>query len=90
LEPPAIETGATFEVQIPLTAFRHTNQNAQIGLRVELPEGASLPAWISFDPVRGVLSGTAPGGVSDFTVVVIANDERGSEIKAPINLHFSK
>ena len=90
LDPPAIERGATFEVQIPVTAFRHTNENAQIALKVELPEGGSLPAWISFDPLRDTLSGTAPEGVSDFAVVVTATDERGGVIKATINLHFSR
>jgi hypothetical protein len=90
LEPPAIEAGATFEVQIPVTGFRHTNENAQIALRVELAEGGPLPDWISFNSVSSVLSGTAPEGATDFTVVVIATDESGSEIKLPINLHFSK
>ena len=77
-------------MQIPVTAFRHTNENAQIALKVELPEGSSLPAWISFDPLRDTLSGTAPEGVSDFAVVVTATDERGGVIKATINLHFSR
>jgi hypothetical protein len=90
LDPPAIESGAKFEVEVPVTAFRHTDENAKIALRAELADGGSLPDWISFDPVSNKLSGTAPTGVSVLAVVVIATDERGGEIKAPINLQFAK
>ncbi|OYW15113.1 MAG: hypothetical protein B7Z50_02315 [Sphingomonadales bacterium 12-62-5] len=77
-------------MEVPVTAFRHTDENAKIALRAELADGGSLPDWISFDPVSNKLSGTAPTGVSVLAVVVIATDERGDEIKAPINLQFAK
>ena len=90
LAPPAIEGGAKFEVAVPVTAFRHTDENAKIALRAELADGGPLPDWINFDPVSNKLSGTAPTGVSVLAVVVIATDERGGEIKAPINLQFAQ
>ena len=90
LAPPAIEGGTSFEVEVPVTAFRHTDENAKIALRAELADGGSLPDWISFDPVSNKLYGTAPAGVAVLAVVVIATDERGGEIMAPINLQFAQ
>ena len=90
LAAPAIEGGTAFEVEIPVTAFRHTDANAQITLKVELADGSSLPSWMSFDPVRNVLSGSAPSDVSAVSVVVTASDQRGAEIKASINLQFGQ
>jgi hypothetical protein len=87
---PAIEGGTDFEVAIPVTAFRHADANAQITLKVELSDGNALPAWMSFDPARNILSGSAPAGVSAVSVVVTATDQRGATIKASINLQFSK
>jgi hypothetical protein len=90
LAAPAIEGGTAFEVEIPVTAFRHTDANAQITLKVELADGSSLPSWMRFDPVRNVLSGSAPSDVSAVSVVVTASDQRGAEIKASINLQFGQ
>ncbi|NBU84693.1 MAG: hypothetical protein EBS21_08915, partial [Sphingomonadaceae bacterium] len=87
---PSLENGRDFAVEIPVTAFHHTNANAQITLKAELADGSGLPAWMSFDPVHNILSGSAPAGVSAVSVVVIATDQRGAEIKASINLQFSK
>jgi hypothetical protein len=85
-----MEGGTAFEVEIPVTAFRHTDADAQITLKVELPDGNALPAWMTFDPTRNILSGSAPAGVSAVSVVVTATDQRGAEIKASINLQFGK
>jgi hypothetical protein len=85
-----MEGGTAFEVEIPVTAFRHTDANAQITLKVELADGSALPVWMVFDPVRSVLSGFAPSDISAVSVVVTATDQRGAEIKASINLQFAK
>jgi len=68
---PGMESGTDFELAIPVTAFRHSNANAQITLKVELSD-----AWMSFDPVRNILSGSAPAGISAVSMVVTAPDQR--------------
>ena len=73
---PGMESGTDFELAIPVTAFRHSNANAQITLKVELSDGNALPAWMSFDPVRNILSGSAPAGISAVSMVVTAPDQR--------------
>jgi serralysin len=71
------EAGTLFSFTIPAGAFADPNGDA-LTFSAKLPDGGSLPAWLSFDVSTGTFSGTpgaADGGT--FSIVVSASD--GSE-----------
>jgi hypothetical protein len=71
---------AAFVYSIPESTFSHRDIKAVIALEARLSDGAPLPAWMSFDPVRKVLTGTVPKGVKgEYKIRVIATDQYGGE-----------
>ena len=86
---PVLNAGAVFKLTVPQTAFRHVRSDAQITLSAALPDGSALPAWVTFDATRNILSGTAPDGVTQLDVEVTAVDEEGYKISVILNLKFS-
>ena len=87
---PSLDAGKTFEVAVPVEAFRNARSDAQITLSVNLPDGSALPTWVAYDAAAAVLRGTSPGGIAQLDVEVTAVDEMGNKISTIINLKFSE
>ncbi|WP_397589869.1 YDG domain-containing protein [Sphingorhabdus sp.] len=87
---PSLDAGKTFEVAVPVEAFRNARSDAQITLSVNLPDGSALPTWVAYDEAAAVLRGTSPGGIAQLDVEVTAVDEMGNKISTIINLKFSE
>ena len=74
-------------LRIPSDAFAHTSPVAVVVLEARLADGRPLPAWLTFDPVQGTLSGEPPAGVSgELEVEVIARDTEGREARTAFKL----
>ena len=71
-------------------AYRHVRSDAQITFRATSPDGSALPTYASFDAAHNILSGTAPDGVAQLDVEVIAVDGEGFQNSANLNLNFLK
>jgi filamentous hemagglutinin family protein len=71
---------SAFVYSIPESTFSHRDIKAVIALEARLSDGSPLPTWMSFDPVRKVLTGTVPKGVKgEYKIRVIAKDQYGGE-----------
>ena len=70
-----------FSFQIPANSF--TDDDAIHGdsltLSATRADGSALPAWLTFDPVTGIFSGTPDrDDLGDLNIVVIATDQSGA------------
>jgi Putative Ig domain len=60
-------------------------------LTVKMVDGSPLPAWMKFDPVKKVVSGTPPHGVKgEFKVIVLANDQFGGEARSEMSIKVGR
>ena len=76
---------AFFILPIPQGTFKHNNPEAVISIEVRLLNGASIPSWMSFDPIQKVLSGTPPKDAKgDYQVELIAKDQFGGEARTVV------
>jgi filamentous hemagglutinin family protein len=81
----------SFVYAIPMDTFTHADAKATVSLTVRMADGSPLPAWMSFDPVKKVISGIPPQGLTgDFDVIVIANDQFGGEMKTTLKVRIRK
>ncbi|MSQ68323.1 MAG: hypothetical protein EXR83_09040 [Gammaproteobacteria bacterium] len=72
----ALVGGQAFSFGLAPEAFYDPNPAATLGYEARLAGGAALPAWLSFDPLTRLFSGTAPGDtVRSLAVAVRASDE---------------
>ena len=67
--------GTAFNWTVPTGAFADVDGDA-LTLTAALPNGAALPAWLSFS--AGRFTGTPPQGAANVTVRVTASDGRAS------------
>jgi hypothetical protein len=69
-------------LRVPEDAFAHTDPSAVVHLDARLADGRPLPAWLSFEGVRGVFSGFPPEGLQgSLEIEVIARDTEGREAR---------
>ncbi|MBV5339257.1 MAG: hypothetical protein J0665_06815, partial [Deltaproteobacteria bacterium] len=86
----AVEANA-FVFPIPQNTFTHSDSKSTILLTVRMVDGSPLPAWMSFDPVKKMISGIPPQGVSgEFDVIVIATDQFGGEARTRLKVRVGK
>lgn len=65
---------------VPADTFVHTLQDALITLTASRTNGATLPAWLHFDALKGEFRGTPPEGFTgDIELKVLARDNFGNE-----------
>ena len=66
---------------VPSDAFASPNVNTVVTLTAALPDGKTLPSWMSFDPVTGRFEGQVPEGLDTaIEVLVTATDQDGNEV----------
>ena len=83
----AQQASAAFTYPIPESTFSHSNTKAVIALEARLADGSPLPAWMSFDPARKVITGTPPKGVAgDFQITITAKDQFGGEAQTSLKI----
>ena len=83
----AVNAGQRFSIALPANAFSMPDSGAPLVLSARLANGRPLPAWLSFDPTTGTLSGQVPPGVSsDLLIDVQARDADGNEVKTQLKL----
>ena len=77
--PEAVEKFFLFS--LPESMFNHSNPEAVISLEVASVNGSSIPSWMTFDPVRKIISGTPPKeAAGEYRVEIIAKDQFGGEV----------
>ena len=56
-----------------------------------MADGSPLPLWMSFNPVRKVITGTPPKGVGgEYQITIIARDQFGEEAKTVLRINIGK
>jgi VCBS repeat-containing protein len=69
-------------VQVPEDAFAHTDPAAVVRLEARLADGSPLPAWLTFDRMRGTFRGVPPADArGSLEIEVIARDDQGREAR---------
>ena len=80
-----------FIYPIPQDTFSHSDAKATILLTVRMADGLPLPAWMSYDPVKKVIIGIPPQGMTgEYEIVVIANDQFGGEARTKLKVKVVK
>ncbi|HIJ97414.1 MAG TPA: hypothetical protein HPP94_17110, partial [Desulfuromonadales bacterium] len=80
-----------FIYPIPENTFSHSNPKAVFVLEAVMIDGSPLPTWMSFDPVRKVISGTPPSSANnEYEVLIIARDQFGGEAKTILKVKTGK
>ena len=83
----AQSVATAFIYPIPENTFSHSNVKAVITLEARLADGSELPAWMSFDPSRRVITGTPPKGVAgEFQIRITARDQFGAEAQTSLKI----
>ncbi len=80
----------TFSFDIPASAFRHIDSNAQLTFSAKLTHRLSLPKWLHFDAKTLKFTGTPPQGAGYEKIIVTAKDQFGYEIHKSFTLHINK
>ena len=76
----AIE-GQLFNFTLPADTFSDMNVGDVLTLTATLDDGSALPAWLTFDPVTGIFSGTPDSNASGILAVkVTATDSEGAAV----------
>ncbi|MFK0271955.1 calcium-binding protein, partial [Pseudomonas asiatica] len=80
--------GRAFTYALPANTFADVDMGDSLTFSATLAEGASLPAWLSFDAGSLTFSGTPPAGTSAgrFDIVVTATDVGGLAVSAVFSL----
>ncbi|NCT84572.1 MAG: DUF4347 domain-containing protein [Comamonadaceae bacterium] len=82
-----VGAGQRFSIALPASAFSLPDTDSALVLTARLANGRPLPAWLSFDPVTGTLSGEVPLGLSsELLIEVQARDPEGHKVKTQLKL----
>jgi hypothetical protein len=74
------QVGASFNYQIPIDAFVHSDPGAEVTLSALMLDGTQLPLWLIFDSERGEVRGVIPEDFAGEMIIrVIARDEAGRQ-----------
>ncbi len=74
-----------FMYSLPEDMFSHHNPDAVISLEVGSVNGSSIPLWMSFDPVKKIISGTPPkDAIGEYRIELIAKDQFGGEVRTVV------
>jgi Ca2+-binding RTX toxin-like protein len=77
--PLSVDAGALFSWTLPEQAFVDPDVGDALSVSATLAGGSVLPAWISFDPATGTLSGTpTPTDAGVIEIAVTATDSAGA------------
>jgi uncharacterized delta-60 repeat protein len=74
---PTVEVGKAFSWVVPAQVFTDADNDA-LTYTITRADGSALPAWLSFDAISKVLSGTPPSGTTDLALRVTATDPWGA------------
>jgi trimeric autotransporter adhesin len=55
-------------------------------VQTRMADGRPLPAWLRFDPVRGVLEGQPPSGFTRLLIEIIVTDAHGNRVSHFVDL----
>ena len=81
-------TGQPFILTLPTVPWSDPDAGDTLTLAVREPGGGALPAWLSFDPASGELTGTPPGdALGELRLAVVASDGGGLSA-APLELRI--
>jgi hypothetical protein len=81
--------GCEFVFELPHQSFVHTDPDMVVNLIATKPDGQPLPAWLSFDDISGIFSGTPPVGTGELDVLVVARDQEGRESQQTLHFNFT-
>jgi hypothetical protein len=81
--------GCEFVFELPHGSFVHTDPDNVVNLIATKADGQPLPAWLSFDDISGIFSGTPPAGSVALDVLVVARDQEGRESQQTFRLNFT-
>ena len=77
----AVSDNSVISFQVPVDAFSSPKVESVVTLTASLPDGGTLPSWLSFDPVTGRFEGEVPQGMETAVeVTVTATDENGNTV----------
>ena len=80
--------GSQFVFELPRGSFIHTDPDNIVNLIATTADGQPLPAWLSFDDISGIFSGTPPLGAVALDVLVVARDQDGREAQQTFRMNF--
>ena len=83
------QLGSEFVFELPRGSFIHTDPDNIVNLIATRPDGQPLPAWLSFDDISGIFSGTPPAGTGSIDVLVVARDQEGHESQQTFRMNFT-
>ncbi|MFZ3086872.1 MAG: putative Ig domain-containing protein [Methylotenera sp.] len=76
-----------FTWNLPTDAFADIDADDTLTYAAMLADGSALPAWLVFDTVTGVFSGTPTNGdVGNLSIMIKATDVAGAEAKQTFDL----
>ncbi|RUR94083.1 membrane protein [Pectobacterium versatile] len=82
----SIAQGGSLNVTVPAGTFTDPDGDT-LTLSATLADGTALPAWLSFNPATGTLSGTpANGDVGSLTIKVTATDGSNASVSTTFGL----
>src|SRR5690606_14449495 len=78
-----------WRIQIPASTFSDADGDV-LSLQAALPDGSSLPDWLSFDPQTGIFSGDPPSDLSNQTLelAVTATDPFEGKVNMVFAVQF--
>ena len=86
LDPPKLHAQEPFELNLLAGVV-----DPVVAAQAQLADGGSLPSWLSFDPLTGVLKGKAPRGfVGTVEVRITLILEDGSSVSKVVRLQFER
>jgi hypothetical protein len=85
-----LRVGRGFSFNLPDGTFVSGDPGAVVSIEARQLGGASLPAWMRFDPVGGVLSGEPPAGARGVVKIeVVATDNLGHRVSTVVEFDFA-
>ncbi len=86
-----VQPGNELVYVVPVDAFVHTDENAQIEYVAKMVDGSPWPQWLTFDAKKREFRGTPPKGFTGkLEIKVIARDESGRTAETILVINVSE
>ncbi|UTH76762.1 putative Ig domain-containing protein [Chromobacterium sp. IIBBL 290-4] len=86
----ALTSGSAWSWTMPAGLFQESVSGDALRYSVTMANGDSLPAWLSFDPVNGVLAGMPTNQtIGTMALQLVATDMGGLSARTPLSLNVS-
>ncbi|WP_041245445.1 putative Ig domain-containing protein [Geotalea uraniireducens] len=79
--------GQPFSLAIPTNLFSDVDKGNILTITANSSDGTNLPAWLTYDQVSGILSGTPDSSaIGSYGVKLTATDQSGSQVDTSFNI----